>query len=51
MDEAVVTEEVTEAETAPESQVKEEPDAIVEEAVVTDEETAAETAPEAPVKE
>ena len=29
MEEAIVTKEVTEAETAPESSVKEEPDAIV----------------------
>ena len=45
------TEEVTEAETAPELPVKEEPDAIVEEAVTTEEDIAAKTAPESPVKE
>ena len=45
-----MTEEVTETETAPESQVKEETDAIVEEAVVTEEDTAAIIAPELPVK-
>ena len=37
MKEAVVIEEVTEAEAAPESAVKEEPEAVVEEAIVTEE--------------
>ena len=46
-----MTEEVTVAETAQESQVKKEPDAIVEEAVVTEEDTSAITAPESPVNE
>ena len=44
--EAVVIEEVTEAATAPESPVKEEPEAIVKEAIVTEEVTQTEDAPE-----
>ena len=43
------TEEVTEAETASESPIKEEPEAVVEEAVVTQEATEADTAPDSPV--
>ena len=36
MEEAIETEEVTSAETAPESPTKDEPDAFVQEAVVRD---------------
>ena len=50
MKEGILTEEVTEAEAAPESAVKEEPDATVEEAIVT-EVIEAEAAPEPRVKE
>ena len=42
----VVIEEVTEAEAAPESAVKEEPDAIVKEVVVIEEVIGAEATPE-----
>ena len=49
MEEAIVTKDDTKIETAPESSVKEEPDAIVEEAVVTQEATEADTAPDSPV--
>ena len=46
MEEAIVTEEVTEAQAVPESPVKEEPEAVVKEAIVTEEVTEAEDAPE-----
>ena len=46
MEEAIVTEEVTEAQAVPESPVKEEPEADVKEAIVTEEVTEAEDAPE-----
>ena len=46
-----MTEEVTEAEAAPELPVKDKPEAVVEEAIVTEEVTAAETAAPSPVKE
>ena len=45
LEQAIVTEEVTEAETNPKSLVIEEPDAIVEEAVVTEGVTEAKTTP------
>ena len=48
MEEAVVTQEATEADTAPESPFKE-PEAIVEEAIVTEEVTEADTARDSPV--
>ena len=51
MEEAIVTKEITEAETAPESPIKDEPDAIVQKQLfATKEITEAETAPESPKK-
>ena len=52
MEEAIVTKEVTEAETASESPIKDNPDAIVQKQLfATEEVTEAETAPESPIKE
>ena len=51
MEDANVTEEIAKADTAPESPVKEEPEAVVEEAVVIEEGTEAESVVASPVKE
>jgi len=51
VEEAIVTEEGTEAEAAPEACVKDKPEAVVKEAVVIEEVTEAEAAPESAVKE
>ena len=50
VEETILTEDVTEAESVPESPVKE-PEDIVEEAIVNEEVTEAQAAPESPVKE
>ena len=50
VEETILTEDVTEAESAPESPVKE-PQDIVEKAIVTEEVTEAQAAQESPVKD
>ena len=50
MEEAIVTEEIAQADLAPQSPVKEEPEAVVEEAVVIEEGTEAESVAASPVK-